>query len=132
MTTQTATQTSYIILLHRDRTEQNGNCGKPVRMLYADAKATSLSRTSIRVRCEECGFIREGRNALTGTDSGKLKKCNARCMNAVGPACDCPCKGDNHGKSYDFTPAPHSDPLEETEQCNCRESDADNAELLMC
>lgn len=28
---------------------------------------------------------------------GTLSDCNARCMGAVGPACDCKCKGRNHG-----------------------------------
>lgn len=27
------------------------------------------------------------------------KECNARCMGAIGPACDCSCGGENHGTS---------------------------------
>lgn len=28
------------------------------------------------------------------------KECNGRCMGAVGPACDCACGGENHGKNH--------------------------------
>lgn len=27
-------------------------------------------------------------------------KCGARCVNAVGPACDCQCGGENHARSF--------------------------------
>lgn len=26
--------------------------------------------------------------------------CDARCMNAIGPSCDCSCGGSNHGRGY--------------------------------
>jgi hypothetical protein len=28
------------------------------------------------------------------------KVCNARCMNATGPSCDCSCSGENHGAKW--------------------------------
>lgn len=28
------------------------------------------------------------------------KPCDARCMNAVGPSCECQCEGRNHGRGF--------------------------------
>jgi hypothetical protein len=30
--------------------------------------------------------------------------CNAKCMGAVGPSCDCSCGGANHGRNHAFQP----------------------------
>ena len=36
--------------------------------------------------------------AVIGTTS--TKECDARCMGAVGPSCDCSCGGANHGAGH--------------------------------
>lgn len=38
-------------------------------------------------------------NQLKGRYSAE-RECNAVCMGAVGPSCDCQCGGENHGKSH--------------------------------
>ena len=45
---------------------------------------------------------------------GKLNrevKCDARCMNAVGPSCECSCAGANHGGKRVSPCEPHTRPL---------------------
>lgn len=48
----------------------------------------------IKVQCE-CGQWVKVSRVIAGRDS--KKECNARCTGAVGPACDCKCRGENHG-----------------------------------
>lgn len=36
--------------------------------------------------------------AVIGTTSAK--ECDARCINAKGPSCDCSCGGENHGAGH--------------------------------
>lgn len=46
-------------------------------------------------KCRGCGKWLYG-EPIYGAHSDKTK-CGARCMNAVGPSCECPCAGENHG-----------------------------------
>jgi hypothetical protein len=52
------------------------------------------------VRCSVDGCTR-GMRLVTIVDGHKGIKprteCGARCVNAIGPSCDCKCSGDNHG-----------------------------------
>ena len=52
------------------------------------------------VRCSEDGCTRAMRG-IAITDShrglGERKECGEKCIAAIGPACDCKCKGANHG-----------------------------------
>lgn len=50
-----------------------------------------------KVTCE-CGQ-RVALKGIWGNVSVK-KECNAVCMGAVGPSCDCSCGGDNHGGGH--------------------------------
>lgn len=37
--------------------------------------------------------------SLAGTYNAE-KECNGRCMGSTGPACDCACGGENHGRNH--------------------------------
>lgn len=56
------------------------------------------------IRCTEPGCNRAMR-AVAVTDShrglGPRARCGSRCVSAIGPACDCECRGDNHGTNGD-------------------------------
>lgn len=59
-----------------------------------------LDGTTERVLCEREGCERAMRpvrilDSHTGTR--ERARCGARCVNAMGPACDCRCRGANHG-----------------------------------
>ncbi len=45
------------------------------------------------------GFVQVEMRLLRGTYSER-KECNARCMGATGPLCECSCAGANHGRSF--------------------------------
>jgi hypothetical protein len=47
--------------------------------------------------CPTCGRIVKLSHVLGATSP---KECDARCMNAVGPSCDCSCGGANHGAGH--------------------------------
>lgn len=48
--------------------------------------------------CEACGTRYMESKVIKGVKSDK--PCDARCMGAVGPACDCSCAGANHGQNW--------------------------------
>lgn len=50
------------------------------------------------LRICECGSGQQG-YLITGKYSD-AKDCDARCMGSKGPACECKCKGMNHGGSF--------------------------------
>jgi len=53
-----------------------------------------------RPTCKECGYQGPWRlSRIAGTHNPEVA-CNARCMGATGPSCDCSCGGRNHGARY--------------------------------
>ena len=63
------------------------SCKTPVRV---DAWVGSAA-------CPGCG-TRVKLDRVIGVTTSK--KCGARCLNAVGPSCDCSCGGFNHGGGH--------------------------------
>lgn len=59
-----------------------------------------LQQCNTSIRCPQCGekFIRG--EFILARDTGTVKVCNSKCMGATGPACDCPCQGENHGAKH--------------------------------
>jgi len=51
------------------------------------------------IRCAKCRRRFGKVDGVRGRFSA-VHECGAKCMNAVGPACDCSCKGLNHGGGY--------------------------------
>ena len=49
------------------------------------------------------GTPREITRFVMYTPTNKPTTCGAKCRNAAGPACDCSCKGENHGKNKGTT-----------------------------
>ena len=49
------------------------------------------------------GTPREITRFVMYTPTNKPTTCGAKCRNARGPACDCSCKGENHGKNKGTT-----------------------------
>ena len=47
-------------------------------------------------RCRNCGAGLHRWNQLKSRYNSEVA-CNARCMGASGPSCECSCGGDNHG-----------------------------------
>jgi len=45
-----------------------------------------------------CGFVMQYKE-IKGFHSDK-HKCGARCLNAIGPNCECSCSGENHGLNH--------------------------------
>jgi hypothetical protein len=67
---------------------KRGGCGAKVMILAEWAGFKNVTRC-------ECGRFVSVERVTAGTES--KKECNARCVGAVGPACDCKCRGENHG-----------------------------------
>lgn len=74
-----------------------GRCWKCQRRIVFEVRADEprpsmqwhrsvVCECGAKVRCEIVNGVRNERVA-----------CNARCMGAVGPACECSCGGENHG-----------------------------------
>ena len=70
--------------------------GRPVT--YRDRY--DLHRIVLRdFACAGCG----GRGATFKVVEGRFSesvKCGGKCLNAVGPSCDCQCGGENHGSGH--------------------------------
>jgi hypothetical protein len=49
--------------------------------------------------CPACGRFAVRGKLVVGTFNA-TKVCNARCMGATSPACECNCDGENHGASH--------------------------------
>lgn len=73
-----------------------------VRFLEAGQDVTGRGGALPRTECPSCP---EFRNAMLGQPvKGRLVdtiKCGAKCVNAVGPSCDCSCSGEHHGAGFD-------------------------------
>lgn len=54
---------------------------------------------ALHMNCPVCGSTRVNVNLVKGTYIAD-KTCGARCMNAVGPDCECSCAGENHGANH--------------------------------
>jgi hypothetical protein len=67
---------------------KRGGCGRKVAIVAEWAGHKNVTRC-------ECGRVVAVERVTAGVDSKKA--CNARCMGAVGPSCDCKCRGENHG-----------------------------------
>ncbi|MGR6921257.1 hypothetical protein ACU635_44035 [[Actinomadura] parvosata] len=66
--------------------------------LYAEGKLWSADLPDTRPRCPDHGCLLRWRQ-LDAPRVNPAKVCDGRCMGATGPACDCPCKGENHGSN---------------------------------
>lgn len=69
-----------------------GKCQSCKVVHREDSSAWNLGGSTKRT-CE-CGATYTMR-AVNGVKT--TKPCDARCMGAVGPSCDCSCGGENHG-----------------------------------
>lgn len=97
-------------------------CGKPARLEGTSADAAPIGTThfdcsavvdlegkvyTCRVWNDDSAvIIRHGcgawvtvRKVHEKIGAKSAHKCGAKCTNAVGPACDCTCKGANHGRN---------------------------------
>ena len=59
---------------------------------------TGRTRYLPSIDCEKCNTRYMDAKVIKGVKSDK--PCDARCMGAVGPACDCSCCGANHGQNW--------------------------------
>ena len=73
-----------------------GRCPSCKTVVRRDSPVYDMGGKSV-VPCPECGN-RVTVKAVSGTTS--TKECDARCMGAVGPSCDCSCGGENHGAGH--------------------------------
>ena len=91
------------------------SCGKVRRIEYPFTRAVDLGgghtrtihyrvdllRGEVRAGSESiciCGNQISG-DEITGVSTSH--KCDPRCVNAIGPLCECSCGGKNHGGAYD-------------------------------
>ena len=51
-------------------------------------------------RCPTCGH--ECKAAMVDAHYVPDQKCGGKCVNAIGPSCECSCGGKNHGAGYTF------------------------------
>lgn len=65
-------------------------------MYVGDRKVLRVARD-----CDACGKPM-AHEQIRGRYS-EARECDARCMGAIGPSCDCQCGGANHGGKYDVS-----------------------------
>lgn len=74
-----------------------------IRFFDGDTDVTGMGGSLPRTECQSCPERQN--NAMLGQPvKGRLVdtiKCGSKCVNAVGPSCDCSCSGDNHGAGFD-------------------------------
>lgn len=74
-----------------------GELVTPNGTAYDRSEPFILNGVAVSARCPEHGIYRL--SLLNGTHNPE-KGCDARCMNATGPNCDCSCGGANHGAGH--------------------------------
>ena len=52
------------------------------------------------IACPDCGASIRLQGIRLPHPDYRTKKCDGRCMGAVGPSCDCQCGGENHGANH--------------------------------
>jgi hypothetical protein len=65
-----------------------------------DAETVFANRANLRGDVFRCHC---GKGVAVKAIAGRYvpeRKCGARCLGAVGPACDCQCGGENHGGAH--------------------------------
>jgi hypothetical protein len=93
--------TGYVIIKHK-------RCGTTSRYDVRQQPENTGSRNphwflytlNNRVPCKGCGamLFLSGGHAVYGRTN--THKCDARCLAATGPDCECSCGGENHGAGY--------------------------------
>jgi hypothetical protein len=92
-------KTSLLGRLVRGKTARQPNGSTFAQAVQtADGRLYHYENGRVFVPCRGCGKTRFAA-ALDGkVDMSKV--CNAKCMGACGPACECSCGGKNHGSSF--------------------------------
>jgi len=79
--------------------ERTGRLEQGVYYYQRIANNMVISSDNDPQTCSECGRGEPTRNMVNGTLNDN-HKCDARCLNATGPNCDCSCAGANHGANH--------------------------------
>lgn len=91
------TSIKNVMYIHPDM--GNGRECNTIVRLSIEASQSFKQNGRYFLPCDDCGKKLWGR-PVVGMNSGKVKECHPRCTGAVGPSCDCPCEGENHGGKF--------------------------------
>lgn len=70
------------------------------RPILPGEKLTREGRLFAFGSCADCGRIHPSGRRIHYSKTPSQHVCNAKCMGAIGPSCECSCGGKNHGAGF--------------------------------